>query len=376
MKQELFAQMFAPLQGQRLRRIGRGPRRVGVLALLLVTMLVLSGCPAKELGFQGTLRDANGNPITGTHNFVFRLWSCAAGTGSGCAIRYEQTVNNVQVTNGLFDVPIGVNSINADDGPDPAIFTQKLYLEIEIDGEVLSPRQPLLGAPYAFTLVGGSVIVSTHAGPGGTDGTDINYATLSVVAAGSKGTALAVNAANNGGDLIRACTGALGGTNTRECDNIRFRVQNNGQVTADGAFTGGGADFAEYIDGVGAASQYEAGDVMVISATQDRAVELARTPYSTAVIGVYSTDPAFLGGGRYLDANQQTEMLPVGIVGIVPVKVSAENGPIRRGDMLTTSSTPGHAMRADQFVPGAILGKAMGELSTGTGVIEVVLLLQ
>ncbi len=69
-------------------------------------------------------------------------------------------------------------------------------------------------------------------------------------------------------------------------------------------------------------------------------------------------------------------MIPVGIVGIVPVKVSAENGPIHRGDLLTTSATPGHAMRADTYIPGAILGKAMGELQSGTGVIEVVLLLQ
>ncbi len=115
---------------------------------------------------------------------------------------------------------------------------------------------------------------------------------------------------------------------------------------------------------------------MVISATQDRTVELSTEPYSTAVIGVYSTDPAFMGGGRYLDDDGNTDMLPIGIVGIVPVKVSAENGPIRRGDMLTTSSIPGHAIRATEFVPGSILGKAMGELEDGTGVIEVVLLLQ
>ncbi len=184
------------------------------MVVLMVTMLALSACPSKQLGFQGTLRDANGNPINGTHAFTFRLWTCASGTGSGCSMEYEQGPVNVTVTNGLFDAPIGVSTINANEGPDPALFTRKLFLEIEIDGETLAPRQPLLGAPYAFTLVGGAVVISTHAGPGGTDDTDANYATFSVVAAGAKGTALAVSAATDGGDLIRACTGALGGTSS------------------------------------------------------------------------------------------------------------------------------------------------------------------
>jgi hypothetical protein len=68
--------------------------------------------------------------------------------------------------------------------------------------------------------------------------------------------------------------------------------------------------------------------------------------------------------------------IEVAIAGIVSVKVSAENGPIQRGDLLTTSNTPGHAMKATEFIPGTILGKAMGTLDSGTGVIEVLVLLQ
>lgn len=360
---------------------GRGavlrPRQV--IALLVLALLITAACsPYKRIGFQGTLLDANGNPLTGVYDFVVRYYTCAEGPDDeNCDIVFTFTQNDVQVNNGQFDFPIGPASNDPDDAPDPAIFVRPLYAEIEVEGETLSPRQPLLGSPYAFTLVAGAVVFSLHEGngPGGSDETDANYGTLSVVA-GSTGTALMIGGGTNGGDLIRACTGALGGLTNRECDNLRFRVQNNGTVTADGTFTGGGADFAEYISGIGARDQYEPGDVMVISASEDRAVELAAEPYSTAVIGVYSTDPAFMGGGRYLDDDGNTDMLPIGIVGIVPVKVSAENGPIRRGDLLTTSSTPGHAMLATEFVPGAILGKAMGELDEGTGVIEVVLLLQ
>jgi hypothetical protein len=69
--------------------------------------------------------------------------------------------------------------------------------------------------------------------------------------------------------------------------------------------------------------------------------------------------------------------IPVAITGIVPCKVSSENGAIRRGDLLATSSKPGYAMRAGVNPPqGTVLGKAMGELRDGTGVIQVLVTLQ
>jgi hypothetical protein len=70
--------------------------------------------------------------------------------------------------------------------------------------------------------------------------------------------------------------------------------------------------------------------------------------------------------------------IPMAIVGIVPCKVSAENGPISRGDLLVTSSSPGYAMRAtDQAkLPGAIIGKALQPLSNGKGKIEVLVTLR
>jgi hypothetical protein len=63
-------------------------------------------------------------------------------------------------------------------------------------------------------------------------------------------------------------------------------------------------------------------------------------------------------------------------VGIVPCKVSAENGAIRPGDLLVTSAIPGHAMRDDDPKNGTILGKALGSLDSGTGVIKVLVTLQ
>lgn len=74
------------------------------------------------------------------------------------------------------------------------------------------------------------------------------------------------------------------------------------------------------------------------------------------------------------------------MIGIVPAALVTQNikYPIHAGDLLITSDMPGHAMKAEpevisgrQFYPdGTILGKAMGTLESGTGVIEVLLTLQ
>ncbi len=69
---------------------------------------------------------------------------------------------------------------------------------------------------------------------------------------------------------------------------------------------------------------------------------------------------------------------------VVKVKADASHAPIKRGDLLTTSSTKGHAMKAlpvefggvEIHRPGTMIGKAMEPLDSGTGLIEVFVTLQ
>jgi hypothetical protein len=70
--------------------------------------------------------------------------------------------------------------------------------------------------------------------------------------------------------------------------------------------------------------------------------------------------------------------IPLAILGIVPCKVSAENGPVRAGDLLVTSSTPGYAMKGTdrQRMLGAVVGKALEPLTDGKGMIQVLVTLQ
>ena len=66
------------------------------------------------------------------------------------------------------------------------------------------------------------------------------------------------------------------------------------------------------------------------------------------------------------------------MTGIVPTNVIAENGPIEPGDLLVASSTPGYAMKGTDRsqMLGAVIGKAIGHLESGSGIIEVVVTLQ
>jgi hypothetical protein len=155
-----------------------------------------------------------------------------------------------------------------------------------------------------------------------------------------------------------------------------FRVDTTGTVYALGAFSPGGADYAESVSVRGSKVDYHPGDVLVIDPDSDRHFAVSTEPYSTRVAGVFSTKPGIVGSQHPLQ--EKPEEVPLAMVGIVPCRVSAENGPIRRGDLLVTSSIPGHAMRGTDRsrMTGAIVGKALQNLDRGTGVIEILVSLQ
>jgi hypothetical protein len=157
-----------------------------------------------------------------------------------------------------------------------------------------------------------------------------------------------------------------------------FRVDGTGRVYADGGFQPGGADFAESMAATGDRSKYAAGDLLVIDPGASRHVALAEQPYSTLVAGIYSTRPGMLGTTRKMDESAPGNEVPLAVVGIVPCKVTAENGPIQTGDLLVTSSTPGHAMKGTDRsrMLGAVVGKALEPMPKGTGVIQVLVTLQ
>jgi len=172
-----------------------------------------------------------------------------------------------------------------------------------------------------------------------------------------------------------------------------FRVNGAGNVQADGGYHCGNdildsagtldeneiapclydsspADFAEMLP---ASQELEPGEVLVVG--PDGNLERSSQAYQAAVVGVYSTRPSYLGNSQKLG---QEGYVPLAIAGIAPVKVSAENGPIQPGDLLVSASIPGHAMRCQgvETCFGRAIGKAMQPLTSGEGVILVLIILQ
>lgn len=153
------------------------------------------------------------------------------------------------------------------------------------------------------------------------------------------------------------------------------RIDNSGKAYFNGGTQVGGADFAEDVAVVPGHWKYEPGDVMVISSTAN-SLELSDSAYDTRVAGIYSTKPGVLGMSRA--ATAASARIPLAVVGIVPCKVSTENGEIRVGDLLVAAHTPGYAMKGTDrsLMIGAVLGKALEPIADGKGMVNVLVSLQ
>ena len=122
------------------------------------------------------------------------------------------------------------------------------------------------------------------------------------------------------------------------------------------------------------------GDVVCLDRDRDRIVPSER-PNDVLLLGVISTEPGVLLNAMHGEEDSIPGMLPypVALCGRVPCKVTDENGPIARGDLLTTSSRVGHAMKAspirvegvEVYRSGTIIGKALEPHKAGKGMIEV-----
>ncbi|MDD5560522.1 MAG: hypothetical protein PHT50_00110 [Candidatus Omnitrophica bacterium] len=121
----------------------------------------------------------------------------------------------------------------------------------------------------------------------------------------------------------------------------------------------------------------EPGDVVCIDKDSRIRMKRSQKAYDSLVAGIVSdpnTASMIIGGDTPPEKiNKVKDKKPIALVGRVICKVTTENGPIEIGDLLVTSSKPGHAMKADpgKLSPGMILGKALEPLSEGDGKVIV-----
>jgi hypothetical protein len=134
------------------------------------------------------------------------------------------------------------------------------------------------------------------------------------------------------------------------------------------------SDFADIAEEYPVAdSSIEAGDVVKIS--EDGKIEKTNSPYDDKILGIISEKPAINLGMKDWFQGDCPNCLPeksgpIALSGRVLVKVSTENGKIKPGDYLTSSSQPRIAMKATK--PGRVIGIALESFDReGIGKIKV-----
>jgi hypothetical protein len=133
-----------------------------LLAIFLLHLPILAGAslaaePPDLVNYQGVLRGSDDSPLEGDHDMVFRFWSAEVG-GAEILVDSHTAAGSGAVTlsGGLFDVQLGGGTVS--DGSGAGVYDtlgrvfadySAVWLEIQIGGEVLSPRVRVVSSPYA-----------------------------------------------------------------------------------------------------------------------------------------------------------------------------------------------------------------------------------
>ena len=411
--------------------------RISTLVLATATALVGGGlhdvASAQTLGsaitYQGMFANA-GVPASGSYDFEFALYAAASG---GSAVQ-TVTKTGVIVNGGLINTLIDFGAATYDG----QVKWVEVHVRPAGGGSytTLNPRQALTAAPYAMGLpMPFQRLVHTGSAPsfqitnadGGTAisgvvPTNSGFAAVLGTSAGGPGvngastSSAGVRGTSEQGDGVRGlgfigvhgvgslgvwAEGGLEATDNISCNvagncqsvvNIRngsignliiasagtpsqdvFRVNGNGSVFANGDYNAGGADIAEYVP---ASEKLEPGDVVEIDEVDGHAFRFSSQANSTSVGGVISTKPGVSLNTSVAEESAAKGMPRLALTGRVPVKVTSENGAIRAGDLLVSSSKRGRAMRAPQIPqPGTVIGKAMQRMDHD-GEIEMLVMLR
>jgi hypothetical protein len=212
-----------------------------------------------------------------------------------------------------------------------------------------------------------------------------NQTAVQLTANGTSGGVLLLNNTNG---LPRAVIAGYNGGGS--CTLYRSDGASTITMTADdGAGSGlittsvlqitGGADLSEQFDIQSPDGAIQPGMVVCIDPEHPGQLAVSSKAYDRTVAGIVSgaggVKPGMLMGhqGTLADGKH-----PVALTGRVFCWADASTGPIQPGDLLTTSTTPGHAMKVTDpaHAQGAILGKAMGSLQQGKGLVLMLVSLQ
>ena len=165
-----------------------------------------------------------------------------------------------------------------------------------------------------------------------------------------------------------AFTGALGEI-TVDTTNDSIRIHDGSTV---GGFLTNAKEalYADIAERYHADAVYEPGTVMAFGGINE--ITQSVTDCDTRVMGIVSTDPYCVMNSPHRRPDLTNEWHPaIALLGRVPAKVM---GSVRRGDLMVSSTTPGHARAWTDTAPppaGTVLGKAVQDNYSPTAVIEI-----
>jgi len=187
-------------------------------------------------------------------------------------------------------------------------------------------------------------------------------------------TLAAINAGTNTGGLVEI-------KNRNGIAKVRLvgdTGNENGSVITSILQITGGSDLAEPFN-CSDAETIKPGMVVAIDPDHPGHLRIADKPYDRTVAGIVSGANGINPGLTMKQEDTITDgSLLVSLTGRVYCWADATNGQIEPGDLLTTSNTPGYAMKVTDYpkAQGAIIGKAMSSLQKGKGLILVLVALQ
>jgi len=161
----------------------------------------------------------------------------------------------------------------------------------------------------------------------------------------------------SGSDILQIRMAATSSDTSQfiECErgvDIKFRVNGDGNVTADGSFTGGGADFAEWLERRVPSERLMPGDVVGVFGGR-----ITRTTAGAEHVLVVSTDPCLVGNGAGAENGSREGFEQVAFIGQVPVRV---RGKVAVGDLLVPSGAGDGTAYA--VAPAALAGAQLSEV--------------
>ncbi len=114
--------------------------------------------PPDHINYQGVLRDAAGQPLTGTFSMIFRYFDTESAGNEILEEWHDSYAGNlVPVSQGIFSVQLGSGPLWDGEGPGNynslgEVFRDfsSVWLELQVNGETLAPRVEFVSAPYAI----------------------------------------------------------------------------------------------------------------------------------------------------------------------------------------------------------------------------------